>query len=165
MSGLRELKEAHAPIYKMAKQSKLLSKTNIGRVAKGKVSGQELSKFEEAQKMVGVDVLSPAKNTSSKLNQMASEFNLKKDDLSNLEKSSLDNIYKKISESKLNKDNLIHEARQKIDDIKAQYKTTGNKIQSQIDKIKMRRKIAAGLALLFGAGRAISVGKHFVSND
>ncbi len=68
--GLKELKASHAPIYKTAKDAKILNKGTMRRTATGKIGPEELKAAKGAQSKLGIDVLGPIEKEGNKLQQI-----------------------------------------------------------------------------------------------
>lgn len=64
--GLKELKSSHSPIYRIAKESKSLSKSAIKRVASGRASDPEVEDLSRIAERLGTSHLERAKKVSSK---------------------------------------------------------------------------------------------------
>lgn len=77
VEGLRDLKDAHKPIYDMAKRSKNVNKTNIRRVGTGQASPEEIKYLKESERGVGTNAIGKAEEIASKGRKSQSEISLK----------------------------------------------------------------------------------------
>lgn len=76
--GLKELKASHRNIYRIAKESKLLTPTKIKQVAAGKVGSKELQVLSGAEKSLGTNIVSTADRLNKELDSVISEINSSK---------------------------------------------------------------------------------------
>lgn len=68
--GLKELKQAHAPVYEAAKEAKTLGKGLMRKVASGRIGPEEMAAAKSAQSKLGIDVLSPLEKEGNKLQRI-----------------------------------------------------------------------------------------------
>jgi hypothetical protein len=68
--GLKELKEAHAPIYQIANEAKSLGKGSLRKAARGNMGPDELNSLKEAQKKLGIDVITPLEEKGNELKKI-----------------------------------------------------------------------------------------------
>jgi len=66
IQGLKEIKSSHAPIYKMAKESKELTRASIKRVGTGRASEPELKRLTDVEKQIGTNYIEKSSNISNK---------------------------------------------------------------------------------------------------
>ena len=131
VKGLKELKELHAPIYKIAKESKILKSSAIKRVSSDpNISKTELKKLKESERGVGTNFIQKALERQSKTKSQ--NMRLEK----TIEKSK-----ETLSARKRGQEQLSNILSQKESDIK---------------NVRFRQASAGAIASLIGAGGLLS---------
>lgn len=139
---LAKAKSDYKPIFDLAEKAEAFKKANIKRMSKPNFSDTLLKEAQETEKQLGVQITGRATTIAVKRGEIANSLRTDINDLNQIKDKELNEIYERISKFSREKPQLIHEARNKIEELRAKFEGKKNFLEGEIGKRKWRKRIA-----------------------